>query len=89
MFALAIQVAPVLRRLSKTPVIVMPKGKKLNSFLVITKKVVKRLELLDDTGTITKKSALPITAFRYGPIEFEETQALIQIKRLKCSGGSL
>lgn len=37
-------------------------------------------------GIITDKNLLPITAFSYGPIEYELEQAKISIGNLKCSG---
>ena len=40
----------------------------------------------EDTGIITEKSKLPITAFMYNPIEFDLQEASISISSLKCRG---
>merc|ERR1712218_350757 len=39
-----------------------------------------------DHGTITNLTALPITGFRYGNMQFPQQQASIQISRMQCNG---
>lgn len=41
---------------------------------------------LEDSGVITNKTALPITAFVYGPLEYETQEAFVTIGRLQCRG---
>ena len=41
-----------------------------------------------DQGIITSMDKLPITAFSYGPLEFEIERANVTIGRLKCQGNS-
>ena len=41
---------------------------------------------MSDAGIITSMDKLPITAFSYGPLEYEIERANITIGRLKCQG---
>ena len=42
--------------------------------------------LQQDTGTITNMTALPITGFHYGNLEYDSQIAIITVGRLKCRG---
>ena len=39
-----------------------------------------------DYGTITNSTALPVTGFKYGNMEFSSQHASIEISRMKCKG---
>ena len=41
---------------------------------------------LKDSGLITEKELLPITAFKYGPMKYDIEEAKVQVGKLKCSG---
>lgn len=43
-------------------------------------------EWLEDSGVITNMTALPISAFNYGPMEYDTQEAMVRIGRLRCSG---
>ena len=44
---------------------------------------------LTDDGVITSMELLPITAFQYGPLEFDLERANVTLGRLICSGNFL
>jgi len=43
-------------------------------------------EWFEDAGIINNMTALPITAFSYGPFQYEMQQASVKVGRLRCKG---
>jgi len=41
---------------------------------------------MEDTGKLTNMSALPVMAFKYGPLTYETQQAKFRVGRLRCGG---